>query len=89
MEVKGGEVHAETEVQLGDRTYTFPVVLTLGEDAWTYEVEKAGRFGDMFEVTPGGLVTPEVARRGPRRRVRDLAGAFGRTFARRGAADGA
>ncbi len=60
VEVKEGEVHARTEVMLGERLYEFPVVLTIGEPAWTYKVERAGY---MFEVAPGGIVTPELARR--------------------------
>jgi hypothetical protein len=62
-EVKDGQVHARTEVMLGEQLYEFPVVLTIGEPAWTYEVERAGDWGDMFDVAPGGIVTPKLARR--------------------------
>ncbi len=61
-EVKDGQVHARTEVMLGERLYEFPVVLTLGDNAWTYEVEMVGYWGDYFDVAPGGIVVPERAR---------------------------
>ena len=57
-----GEVVAETIAMLWHEPYRFPVVLSMGREEWTYEVESPARLGDLLRFPPDAILPPEAAR---------------------------
>lgn len=57
-----GEVVAETIAMLWHEPYRFPVVLSMGREEWTYEVESPAKLGDLLRFPPGAILPPEAAR---------------------------
>jgi hypothetical protein len=57
-----GEVVAETTAIIGHEPYRFPVVLSMGREEWTYEVESPAKLGDLLRFPPGAILPPEAAR---------------------------